>query len=123
MTLFRTGRRCRKSLRTRCCCKAFSATRDCRQASGTLPSTFQLIRALVGDPLAGARGGIGRGIAAVRVAGVLLVATLALSSLYYFNRDGDWDNWGVYFFGVLRAGDSLLLGDNQRRTRCAGCAC
>jgi hypothetical protein len=44
----------------------------------------------------------------------LLVTTLALSSLYYFNRDGDWDNLGVYFFACLRAGDSQLLGDEPQ---------
>ncbi len=48
--------------------------------------------------------GIGRGIMAAAVVGVLLVATLALASLYHFNRDGAWDNWALYFFGSYALG-------------------
>jgi len=59
---------------------------------------------------------LGRRDAAVAVAGALLVTTLALSSLYYFNRDGDWDNWGVYFFGAYALGIASYWATNQRRT-------
>ena len=34
----------------------------------------------------------------------LLVAAVALASLYYFNLDSDWDNWAVYFFGAYGLG-------------------
>ncbi len=74
---------------------------------------FQLFALLVGV-LWLARG-IGRRGAMVRVAGALLVSTLALSSLYYFNRDGDWDNWGVYFFGAYALGIASYWATNQRR--------
>lgn len=36
--------------------------------------------------------------------GVALVATLALASLLYFNRDAQWDNWALYFFGAYALG-------------------
>lgn len=75
---------------------------------------FQLFALLVGA-LWLARG-ISRRRAAVPVAGALLVTTLALSSLYYFNRDGDWDNWGVYFFGAYALGIASYWATNQRRT-------
>ena len=33
-----------------------------------------------------------------------LVAGLALASLFYFNRQDSWDNWGLYFFGSYALG-------------------
>jgi len=33
-----------------------------------------------------------------------LVWGLGLASLFYFNRDADWDNWAVYFFGAYGLG-------------------
>ena len=36
--------------------------------------------------------------------GALLVATVALLSLYYFNRDPAWDSWALYFFGSYALG-------------------
>lgn len=33
-----------------------------------------------------------------------LVAILAMASLFYFNRDADWDNWALYFFGSYAMG-------------------
>lgn len=33
-----------------------------------------------------------------------LVAALMLASLLYFNRDADWDRWGLYFFGSYALG-------------------
>ncbi len=76
---------------------------------------FQLFALLVG--ILWLARALGRRNAAVAVAGALLVATLAVSSLFYFNRDGDWDNWGVYFFGAYALGiASYWTSTNQRRT-------
>jgi len=33
-----------------------------------------------------------------------LIAVLALASLFYFNRQDSWDNWGLYFFGAYALG-------------------
>ncbi len=35
---------------------------------------------------------------------LVLVAGLALVSLFYFNRDSNWDDWGLYFFGAYSLG-------------------
>jgi peptidoglycan/LPS O-acetylase OafA/YrhL len=43
------------------------------------------------------------------------VASLALSSLYHFNRDADWDDWGVYFFGSYGLGVAGYWATNGRR--------
>jgi hypothetical protein len=53
--------------------------------------------------LAGARQSVAGETAAPPV-GISLVATLALASLWHFNRDGDWDSWGVYFFASYALG-------------------
>jgi peptidoglycan/LPS O-acetylase OafA/YrhL len=34
----------------------------------------------------------------------LLVAAVALASLFHFNLDSDWDNWAIYFFGAYGLG-------------------
>jgi peptidoglycan/LPS O-acetylase OafA/YrhL len=34
----------------------------------------------------------------------LLVAAVALASLFHFNRDSGWDNWAIYFFGAYGLG-------------------
>lgn len=36
--------------------------------------------------------------------GALLVVALASASLYFFNRDAGWDDWGLYFFGAYGLG-------------------
>lgn len=36
--------------------------------------------------------------------GLLFVGGLTVASLFYFNRDSDWDNWGFYFFGAYGLG-------------------
>ena len=46
-------------------------------------------------------------------AGRMLVVALMLASLLYFNRDDDWDNWAVYFFGAYGLG--ALVHWNVRR--------
>lgn len=35
---------------------------------------------------------------------MLLMAVLALASLFHFNRDSDWDNWALYFAGAYALG-------------------
>ncbi len=35
---------------------------------------------------------------------VLSVIVLALGSLFYFNRDSNWDSWAIYFFGTYAMG-------------------
>jgi peptidoglycan/LPS O-acetylase OafA/YrhL len=42
--------------------------------------------------------------AATQQLGTLLVSALALASLLYFNRDSNWDNWALYFFGAYALG-------------------
>ncbi|WP_228487967.1 acyltransferase family protein [Rhodocyclus gracilis] len=39
-----------------------------------------------------------------KVIGAALVAALAAASLYVFNLDADWDDWGIYFFGAYGLG-------------------
>lgn len=63
---------------------------------------FQLFALLLGT-LWLARA-IGAGINGTRITGLLLVAGLAIASLYYFNRDAAWDDWALYFFGSYAMG-------------------
>ena len=63
---------------------------------------FQLFALLLGILWLARRLGQGAGRAAF--VGALLVGALALASLYHFNRDADWDVWGVYFFGSYALG-------------------
>ena len=35
---------------------------------------------------------------------MLMMAALALASLFFFNRDSDWDNWALYFMGAYTLG-------------------
>lgn len=42
--------------------------------------------------------------AALPIFSVLLVSGLALVSLFYFNRDSNWDSWAIYFFGTYAMG-------------------
>jgi peptidoglycan/LPS O-acetylase OafA/YrhL len=59
--------------------------------------------------------GIAQSGAATAVIGASLVASLAVASLYYFNRDSGWDNWGVYFFGSYALGVAGYWATNRRR--------
>jgi peptidoglycan/LPS O-acetylase OafA/YrhL len=43
-------------------------------------------------------------IRATHILGVALVSGLVLASLFYFNRDPNWDNWALYFFGAYGLG-------------------
>ena len=54
------------------------------------------------------------GVATQRL-GMLLVSTLALASLLYFNRDSNWDNWALYFFGAYALGTlSYWIGEAEQ---------
>lgn len=73
---------------------------------------FQLFALLVGAlwlPRA-----IGRGRAAA--AGIVLVAGLGAASLFHFNRDAGWDEWGVYFFGSYALGALAWWAADRRRS-------
>jgi len=47
---------------------------------------------------------LGQGRVGTHLLGTLLVSGLALASLLYFNRDAQWDNWALYFFGAYALG-------------------
>lgn len=78
---------------------------------------FQLFALLLGVLWLARRLGQGAGPAAFL--GALLVGALALASLYHFNRDADWDVWGVYFFGAYALG-VLVYWATARKEGTAG---
>ncbi|WP_114972065.1 acyltransferase family protein [Rhodoferax ferrireducens] len=44
-----------------------------------------------------------------------LLLGLMLASLFFFNRDADWDNWALYFFGAYGLGAAAFWAGNARR--------
>ncbi|WPC67458.1 acyltransferase family protein [Rhodoferax ferrireducens] len=44
-----------------------------------------------------------------------LLLGLMLASLFFFNRDEDWDNWALYFFGAYGMGAAAFWAGNARR--------
>lgn len=48
--------------------------------------------------------GLGARINGTRILSLCFIAGLGIASLFHFNRDADWDNWGVYFFGSYALG-------------------
>ncbi len=44
-----------------------------------------------------------------------LLLGLMLASLFFFNRDEDWDNWALYFFGAYGLGAAAFWAGNARR--------
>ncbi|HPT51433.1 MAG TPA: acyltransferase [Accumulibacter sp.] len=74
---------------------------------------FQLFTLLLGLLWLAERIG-GGGVRTTRIACTLIVA-LALMSLYHFNRDGDWDMWGVYFFAAYALGALTHWATNGRQ--------
>ncbi|MBK1681194.1 hypothetical protein CKO20_12525 [Rhodocyclus tenuis] len=69
---------------------------------------FQLFALLLGllwlaQHLAGGRQQAQEGSRSMLI-GALLVVALASASLYFFNRDAGWDDWGLYFFGAYGLG-------------------
>lgn len=77
---------------------------------------FQLFGLLLGI-LWLARGigaGAGRAVSAPAI-GLCLVSGLAAASLFHFNRDADWDNWGLYFFGSYALGALAYWASGRAR--------
>lgn len=51
---------------------------------------------------------------AARGVSVALVSVLAVASLFYFNRDSEWDSWALYFFGAYALGAlSYWIGESE----------
>ena len=48
-----------------------------------------------------------------------LLLGLMLASLFFFNRDEDWDNWALYFFGAYGMGAAAFWAGNARRPAAA----
>ncbi len=48
--------------------------------------------------------------------GVVLVAGLGAASLFHFNRDASWDDWGLYFFGAYALGALAWWSADRRRS-------
>jgi peptidoglycan/LPS O-acetylase OafA/YrhL len=46
---------------------------------------------------------------------MLLVCTLAVASLLWFNREAGWDNWGIYFFGSYGLGAAAWWAVQRER--------
>lgn len=46
---------------------------------------------------------------------MLLVAALAIASLFAFNRDAGLDDWAIYFFGAYAMGVTLRWAQDSRR--------
>ncbi len=44
-----------------------------------------------------------------------LVLGMMLASLFYFNRNPDWDNWAIYFFGAYGMGAAAYWAGCSRR--------
>ncbi|MFA9439088.1 acyltransferase family protein [Uliginosibacterium sp. sgz301328] len=73
---------------------------------------FQLFAVLLGCLwLAGTRKTEGARL----IAGPLIVAGVGLASLFFFNRDSDWDDWAVYFFGAYALGALAYWAAHARR--------
>ncbi|WP_052495090.1 acyltransferase family protein [Cupriavidus basilensis] len=48
--------------------------------------------------------------------GPLVVAGLALASLFWFNRDATWDIWAIYFFGAYGLGTLAFWASEPERS-------
>ncbi|SDI20012.1 acyltransferase family protein [Propionivibrio dicarboxylicus] len=46
---------------------------------------------------------------------LLLVGTWVVASLFHFNRNADWDNWAIYFFGAYGLGALTFWMSQQNR--------
>jgi peptidoglycan/LPS O-acetylase OafA/YrhL len=45
-----------------------------------------------------------------------LLALVAFASLLYFNRDPDWDQWALYFFGAYGLGALVYWASDRKRS-------
>ena len=57
------------------------------------------------------------GLPNIRSAGKWCVLFLIMASLYYFNRDPEWDSWAVYFFGAYGLGAATYWATRHGHTR------
>ena len=74
---------------------------------------FQLFVLLLGTLwLARSAGLVIRGAS---ISGIVLVGGLALASLLGFNRDPQWDIWGLYFFGAYALGALMYWATRTER--------
>lgn len=64
---------------------------------------------------------LGSKINGSRILGVLLVAGLAIASLFHFNRTSAWDDWALYFFGSYALG-VLAYWASEREQAASGLA-
>jgi len=44
-----------------------------------------------------------------------LVLSVAIASLFWFNRDAEWDNWALYFFGSYGLGAAAWWASDRRQ--------
>ena len=51
----------------------------------------------------------------VRYLAPALVLLVAISSLFWFNRDADWDNWALYFFGSYGLGAAAWWASSRKQ--------
>jgi peptidoglycan/LPS O-acetylase OafA/YrhL len=63
---------------------------------------FQLFALLLGALWLARSAGLA--VRGASILGTILVAGLAVASLLGFNRDAQWDIWGIYFFGAYALG-------------------
>ncbi|WP_454742646.1 acyltransferase family protein [Cupriavidus necator] len=73
---------------------------------------FALLLAALWAARALARGQAPAGVGA----SIGIVAVLAVASLFWFNRDGAWDIWAVYFFGAYGMGALAWWASNPGRS-------
>ena len=52
-------------------------------------------------------------LARIRFVAPALVLTLAVVSMFWFNRDDEWDNWALYFFGSYGLGAAAWWASNR----------
>lgn len=58
---------------------------------------------------------IGTGSRSARIIGLFFVSALAVTSLFYFNRDAAWDDWALYFFASYALGALTYWASGQRQ--------
>ena len=75
---------------------------------------FQLFALLV-LVLWAARGIVGSGNAGAAISRAM-VFSLALASLFYFNRNAEWDIWGLYFVGAYGMGALAFWASDRSRS-------
>ena len=77
-----------------------------------VPMDFQWVSLLLG--CLWLAGSMGDGVEWGKATFFFLVVSLALSSLFYFNRDSVWDVWALYFFGAYALGVLAYWGAGRK---------